>query len=208
MAMVPGGHASEDALEQYCLGLVPAGELEAIESHLLVCKGCQERLRETEAYVRTMQQATAQAAADDLVRRSRWRALGDWVFHTVPVTAIGAAVALALAWGFLPSFRHAPPAVAVALEVTRGDEGPRAHAPAGRALLLKLDLAGVPALESYQVRIVNARGGAVFGAAARPERGRLNVTASVHPSPGAYWVRLYDPSHMQTPLREYGLALE
>jgi hypothetical protein len=62
--MIPGGHASEDTIEQYCLGMVPAAELEALESHLLVCAVCQDRLRESEAYVRTMQQATAQVAAD------------------------------------------------------------------------------------------------------------------------------------------------
>jgi hypothetical protein len=210
MTMIPGGHASEDVLEQYCLGLVPAAELEALEGHLLVCTACQDRLRETEAYVRIMQQATAQAAADQLAREGRWRAMADWIFRSIPATAIAAAVALALVWGFAPPFRQAPaaPPVAVALELVRGDENPRARAPARRPLLLTLDLTGVAALDSYQVRIVDGRGAAVLDAAAKPDHERLSVAASVRLARGIYWVRLYNPSQPQRPLREYGLALE
>lgn len=210
MTTIPGGHASEDALEQYCLGSVPAAELEGLESHLLVCTACQERLRETEAYVRIMQQATAQAAADQLARQGRWRAVADWLFRSLPATAIATAVALVLVWGFAPSFHPAPAAapLAVALELTRGDESPRAHAPACRPLLLTLDLTGVAPLDSYQVRIVDASGAAVLDAAAKPDHDRLRVGASVRLAPGTYWVRLYNPSEPQTPLREYGLALE
>jgi hypothetical protein len=197
-------------LERYCLGLVPAAELEAIESHLLVCAACQDRLRETEAYVRIMQQATAQAAADQLARQGRWRAIAEWFFRSTPATAIAAAVALALVWGFAPAFRSSPAMspVAVALDLTRGDENPLAHAPARRPLLLTLGLTGVAVLDSYHVRIVDARGAAVLDAAAKPDHERLSVAASVRLAPGTYWVRLYNPSQPQTPLREYGLTLE
>jgi Putative zinc-finger len=205
-----GAHASEDALEKYCLGSVPAAELEAIESHLLVCPACRDRLREQEGYVRIMQQATAQAAADQLARQSRWRAIADWFFRSIPATAITAAVALALAWGFAPSLRRAPatPPITVALELTRGGESLRAHAPAHRPLLLTLDLTGVAPRDSYQVRIVDAGGADVLDAAAKPDHGRLSVTASTRLARGTYWVRLYDPSEPEIPLREYGLALE
>jgi anti-sigma factor RsiW len=208
--MTTGGHASEEALERFCLGSASATELEGIESHLLVCTACQDRLRETERYVRTMQQATAQAVADQLARQARWRQLREWVFRSLPATAIAAAVALALVWGFAPSIGPAPGAtpVAVALDLARGDESPRAHAPALRPLLLKLDLKGVAALDSYQVRIVDARGGGVLDATAKPDHERLSVPGAIRLGRGTYWVRLYDPSDPQTPLREYGLALE
>ena len=75
--MTTGGHAAEEALERFCLGSASATELEGIESHLLVCTACQDRLRETERYVRTMQQATAQAVADQLARQARWRQLRE-----------------------------------------------------------------------------------------------------------------------------------
>ena len=146
-------------------------------------------------------------------RRNRvtWPVLEEMTteMHCV-ATAIAAAVALALVWGFAPPFRQAPaaPPVAVALELVRGDENPRARAPARRPLLLTLDLTGVAALDSYQVRIVDGRGAAVLDAAAKPDHERLSVAASVRLARGIYWVRLYNPSQPQRPLREYGLALE
>jgi anti-sigma factor RsiW len=207
--MTTGGHASEDALERYCIGSASAAELEGIESHLLVCTACQERLRETERYVRVMQQATAQAVAKQLAQDYRWRGLRDWVFRSLPASAIAAALALVLVWGFAPSIGPLPTTpVAVALDLARGDESPRAHAPSLRPLVLTLDLRGVAALDSYQVRIVDARGGAVLDATAKPDHERLSVPASVRLARGTYWVRLYNPSEPQTPLREYGLALE
>ena len=208
--MTTGGHASEEALERFCLGSASAAELEGIESHLLVCTACQDRLRETERYVRTMQQATAQAVADRLVRETRWRELREWVVRSLPATAIAAAVALVLVWGLAPSSSPTPATtpIAVALDLARGDENPRAHAPALRPLVLSLDLRGVAALDSYQVRIVDARGGGVLNATAKPDHERLGVPGSIRLARGTYWVRLYDPSEPQTPLREYGLALE
>ncbi len=208
--MTTGGHASEDALERYCIGSASAAELEGIESHLLVCPACQERLRETETYVRTMQQATAQAVANQLAKDYRWRGLRDWVFRSLPASAIAAAVALALVWGFAPSIGRAPATlpVAVALDLARGDESPRAHAPSHQPLLLTLNLRGVATLDSYQVRIVDAQGGGVLDATAKPDHERLSVPASIRLARGTYWVRLYNPSEPQTPLREYGLALE
>jgi hypothetical protein len=210
MATIPGGHASEDALERYCLGSVPPAELERIESHLLVCIACQDRLRDAEEYVRIMRQATAQSAADHLARQERQRALGDWFLRSVPATAITAAVALALVWGFGPSYRPAPATgpVAVALDLTRGDDNPRAHAPARRPLLLTLDLTGVAPLDSYRVRIVDARGATVLDAAEKPDHEKLRVAASARLARGTYWVRLCNPSQPRTPLREYGLTIE
>ncbi len=157
-----------------------------------------------------MQQATAQAVADQLARQHRWRGLREWVLRSLPATAMAAAVALALVWGFAPSIGPAPATVpvAVALDLARGDESPRAQAPALRPLQLTLDLRGVAALDSYQVRIVDVRGGGVFDTTAKPDHDRLSVGASVRLGRGNYWVRLYNPSEPQTPLREYGLALE
>jgi len=208
--MMTGGHASEDALERFCLGSASAAELEGIESHLLACPVCQDRLRETETYVRIMQQATAQAVADRLARETRWRELRESVVRSLPATAIAAAVALVLVWGLAPSAGPAPATtpIAVALDLARGDESPRAHAPALRPLALSLDIKGVAALDSYQVRIVDGSGGGVLDATAKPDHERLSVPGSIRLGRGTYWVRLYNPSEPQTALREYGLALE
>jgi Putative zinc-finger len=209
--MTPGEHASEDRLEQYCLGTAPAGELEKLESHLLVCSACQDRLRESEAYVRTMQQATAQAAADQLMRQSRWRTLTGWLFRSVPAAAIAGAAALVLVSGVVPALRRGPPErpAAIALELTRGDDGSlRAHAPAGRPLLVTLDLTGLAIPSCCQVRIVDSSGAPVLEAAAKPDRERLTVSVPRRLARGTYWVRLYNPPAQRTPLREYELQLE
>lgn len=207
---MPGAHASEDALERYCLGLVPAAELETLESHLLACTACQDRLREAEAYVRTVQQAAAQAAADQLVRRSRWGMTAKGLFRAIPMAAIAGAAALVLIWNFAPSFRPAPapPPLAVSLDLTRGDEDPRANAPAGRPLLLALDVTGLAPLDSYHVRVVDARGAAMVDAVAKPDHGRLTVATPIRLARGTYWVRVYNPPEPLTPLREYGLQIE
>jgi hypothetical protein len=149
-------------------------------------------------------------AADQLERQSRWRAVADWFFRSVPAAAIAGAAALVLVSSVGPWFRSPPVIhpVAVTLDLTRGDESTRARAPAGRPLLLALDLTGVTPLGSYQVRIVDARGAGVLDAAAKPDRGRLTLATSVQFVRGIYWVRIYDFATPQTPLREYELEIE
>jgi hypothetical protein len=211
MIMALGEHATDDRLEQYCLGRVPAAELEELESHLLMCPACQDRLRDSEAYVRTIQQATAYVAAHRLARRSWWRAWMDSLFRSVPVTAIAGAAALALVWGVGPSLRDAPPPrpVTVAVDLTRGGgDGLRVHAPFRRPLVLRLDLTGLPPLDSYRVQIVDRQGQSVLESAGRPDRGRLAMAVSRSLAQGSYWVRVYNPQAARTPLREFGLELE
>jgi hypothetical protein len=208
-AMMSSEHASDDRLEEYCLGMVPAGELDELDDHLLVCPQCLERLRETELYVGTMRQAVTAAAREAPARRG---AVPEWLrtlLRPAPVAAFCGVTALVLVWGIAPSMRGRRMAepLAITLESTRGGESLRANAPERTPLALTLDLTGVPPLAAYNVRIVDANGAPVFDAATRPAGGRLLVSAPPRLVRGTYWVRLYDRGAPPALLREYGLEL-
>jgi hypothetical protein len=209
---MPVEHATGDRLEEYCLGRVPAAEQESLENHLLVCPACQELLRETDYYVRTMRQAAAELAREMPARNKN--PLRRWfgpLFRPVPAAAFAGIAALALVWAIGPAFqgRRAQNPVAVTLEATRGgDENLRVHAPQRTPLTLKLDLTGVAPLEVYEVRIVDADGAPVLESSARPQGGHLLLNAPARLARGTYWVRLYNRAERRMPLREYGLELD
>jgi hypothetical protein len=46
-----GEHASEEVIEQYSTGTLPASEVELFEKHLRVCQVCQDRLRRTDEFM-------------------------------------------------------------------------------------------------------------------------------------------------------------
>jgi hypothetical protein len=206
-----GNHASEDRLEEYCLGRVPDEELEEIEEHLLVCPACQERLRVTDRYIRTMRAAIASLAAAPAPSERWWEAWFGFLLKPLPVAALAGLAALVLVWGVIPSLRDTRQAapVAVTLEAMRGGgETLHMRAPEKTPLILTLDLTGVAPLASYQVRLVDAGGSKVFETEARPEANHMTVHAPARLSRGTYWVRLYDRADGNTPLREYGLKLQ
>jgi anti-sigma factor RsiW len=206
-----GNHTSDVKLEDYCLGRVPSEELEDIEEHLLVCPACQERLRETDRYIRTMRAAISTLAAAPSRPESRWEAWFAGFFRPVPVSALAGLAALVLVWGVIPSMRDArvTPPVAVTLEALRGGgDTLRVRVPERTPLVLTLELTGVEPRAAYQVRLVDARGTQVFETPARPDGDHLTVQAPGQFAHGAYWIRLYENAGASAPLREYGLELQ
>lgn len=57
-------HADGEELEQYCLGWLSQPECESLEEHLLICASCQDRLAETELYIRAMRDAAGKIHTD------------------------------------------------------------------------------------------------------------------------------------------------
>ena len=58
------GHLSDDNLERYAMGAVKdAGELAALEEHLLACGWCIDRAENTEGYIGTMRAALGRLQA-------------------------------------------------------------------------------------------------------------------------------------------------
>jgi len=205
---MPGDHTTDDQLEDYCLGRIPPSELPGIEEHLLVCPACQEHLRETDRYIRTMRAAITVLASATSRPARPWTQMFQWMWRPVPATALAGLASIALVWVVLPSLREGRATAVLTLEAMRG-ESTALHisAPERTPLLLKLDLTGMAPLDSYRVTIVDAQGSPVFETQARPDSPGLTVRAPARLVRGAYWVRLYDRAAPGMPLREYGLEL-
>jgi hypothetical protein len=197
------GHIAEDDLESYSASALPDQSLVLVESHLLVCGECRQRLVETEDYMAAIKSA-ARRFSRSQPAGSRWR----WSFPRF-MPAFAAVGLLAIAAVTIPLLhRGATAPFAVNLETVRGSETPAA-APSGQTLLLRLDLTGLPASPSYRVEMVDQGGAPVWqGELKAPEAvdarsiGTIAIPAQKR---GAYFVRVALPS--RETLREYGLQL-
>jgi hypothetical protein len=205
------GHAPEEMLEEYSRGRLPEAEAECLEEHLLVCPRCQDRLAEVDAFVGAARQAAAKLQMEPQASlEGNWRALMQWLARPERL-AVATGVAILLA-GAVVVWRTGPrnePVVSVYLQAVRGGEGLlSARAPAGKRLQLRLDPAGLPALGSYRLEIVDTRGTGAFEAEARRDAGEISAQVTTRLAAGRYWVRLYEPRSPSPLLREFGLAIE
>jgi hypothetical protein len=193
-------HVDDEELERYSMGAMPEAAIAPFEEHLLVCEPCQLRLAQTDAYVGAMRQASARLRTEPLKRGLPWLRFP----RLVPALA-GMAVAIVAAglWISRPDMGEAHP-FAVDLEATRG-AAIEARAPAGRWLLLRLDLANLPASSSYRLEMVDRFGSRIYQAtvAAQGSKAGFMVPGT---QPGIYFVRLYRPPGEL--LREYGFEVQ
>jgi hypothetical protein len=189
-------HVDAEDLEQYSMGTSSHEDSEIIEEHLLTCEGCQNRLRDTDAYVLAMRTASQQV---------RWRAKSvkehGW---RIPVwfPALAAACVMLL---IAATLRLAPPpgpAVGVSLTALRNN-GTGSRAPAGREILLQPDLTGLAEVSSYRLEIVDQTGRTVRQATYARARNGVKVPGL---NAGMYFVRVYMPAGEL--LREYGLEIQ
>jgi hypothetical protein len=169
-------HLKEEELEQYCLGGLVEARCVRLEEHLLVCEPCCNRLAETDAFVAAMRQASRQWSED----------------HAgVPASGIIAG----------RTRRPAVPApLPFAVELTALRGAAPGHAPAGRPLLLGLDLNGLNVAQPLAGHVVDSWGGRVAGFPVGP-RARLKALP-----PGDYFVRICRGSGEL--LREYALTVK
>ena len=199
-------HATEETLERYSLGTLGDAELASFEEHLLVCALCQDRLAETETFIRATRQAAqnlpSEPAPGVLLGWLRWRR-PVWAALAAAVIVLAGAAGLWTAWR-----QPGAPPVAVALEALRGGEGlPGVQAPSGRPLLLRVDLAGLPESGSYDLDVVNAEGRTLQRTTLRRTGGAPEASVA-RLERGQYWVRLYSPPPQRELLREFGLRVE
>ena len=193
-------HADEEEIERYSMGAMPEGAMAPFEEHLLVCEPCQLRLAHTDVYVSAMRQASARLRTEPLKRRLPWLRFP----RLVPALAsLAVAVVAAGLWIGRPDMGQAHP-FAVDLEATRG-AAIEAKAPAGRWLLLRLDLTNLPASSWYRLEMVDRFGKRVWQATV-PAQGSRAVFKVPGAPPGIYFVRAYRPPGEL--LREYGCEVE
>jgi hypothetical protein len=206
MQLSENGHASDEFLEQYALGLLTGPLLAQVEEHLLICSRCQEQLTETDGYIAAMRGAAVRLDREDESRKKYWTAFsGALTFRRLGWGMALAALALgglALRLGMNPARSSQP--FAVALQTSRGAEFQ--HAPARRPLELSLDITALPSFAAYRVETVDAMGRveAESSVAASGERVRTSIAKGL--PPGNYFVRVYSPSREL--LREYGMRIE
>ncbi len=207
-------HVSEEALESYALGTLPALPAERLETHLLICAACQDRLAKTDIYVQAVRDAALRLSHEHPgTWRRRLAGLLDALIAPQLVWVAGAVLlAAALALMSLAGHTFKPGAtapVAVALKTLRGGSGgyQAAEAPSGRQLLLEADLAGLPRHDAWELRLVDSTGRQVRSLRAEPEGGRLAVAVPRGLSKGAYWARLYPRDAPDQLLREYALRV-
>jgi hypothetical protein len=206
-----GGHAGDEELELYSMGKLEGAQLEGIEEHLLVCASCQDRLAETDIYVRAARAVAAKLAAEPRQERpSFWGRLRTLVLSYEPIliTVAIAVVLIAVFWVARPSPEGLnPPVAAVVLETARGETTAATVARESRPFL-RIDVSELPPSSSYVVELVSAQGEAIWQSEATPSGGKLGVSVEKTLAGGTYWVRLYSPAPERTLLREYGLRAE
>jgi len=203
-----GAHASEEVLERYALDILPEAELASFEEHLLVCSLCQDRLAETETFIRAMRAAARKVEAAPESAGVGWlRQLNLPGRAWIPAVAALAVVLGVAGWWNLWR-QPSGPAVAVALHSFRGAGGlVGATAPSGRPLLVRMDLAGVPESGTYEMELVDSQGrGVRRSTLSRSGDGVEAALSSL--KRGQYWVRLYRPGSPRELVREFGLKVE
>jgi hypothetical protein len=193
-------HIDEEEIERYSMGAMDEGAIAPFEEHLLICESCQLRLAQTDVYVAAMRQACAGLRTAPLQRGLPWLRFP----RLVPALA-GMAVLMVAAglWLSRLDLGEAYP-FAVDLAATRG-AAIAAQAPAGRWLLLRLDLANLPASPGYRLEMVDRSGNRVWQATV-PARGSKADFKVPRTQPGVYFVRVYRPPGEL--LREYGFEVE
>jgi hypothetical protein len=196
-------HVTEDDLEQYCLGGLAEVRYARLEEHLFLCETCRERLTETENFVGAMREASRQLPEEHeeecaavIVASRPWRQ--SWPGRLAPMSIAALLLVCAAVWFGRHSGVPAPLPFTVELTAVRGAApGP---APAGRPLLLKLDLTGLGDGQPFAGDVVDASGSRVA---------QFSVGATVLLKalpPGGYFVRIHKTSGEL--LREYALALK
>ena len=200
MALNSNRHMDEDEIESYSMGAVSEEESARFDEHLLICESCQNRVTRSDGYIAAMQGASWR-----MRRQPPEPEPSRWLFpRLIPFFAVAGLVALVAIAGLRPWARVAAPIFAVSLEATRG-AGIDARAPAGRALLLNLELAGLPVQASYRVETVDRLGTVVWKGTVPAQDSRA-AAALPGMSAGVYFVRVY--SSAGELLREYGLDVQ
>lgn len=205
-----GPHLDEGQLEHYSMGTLPVGHVAQFEEHFLTCPECQDRLLEMDAWINHVRSVSPRLRAEP---RGGWRYRCSKIFASQrSVWAAGLAVGAVLLVAGRPLLNREAPGgpVTVALRSDRGRQDVASGlAPAGRKLVLSIDLTQVAPAASYRLEIVDRRGkqvwdGAISANAGSADTGRLDQPVSKLPA-GTYFVRLYGAAEL---LREYPLSVE
>jgi len=199
---MPLNHLKEEELEQYCLGRLAESRCARVEEHILLCASCRDRLTEADAFLAAMHQASRRCRAAQAADQAASAAAAHWWSgcrpgHLFPAFAIAVVVICAAVWSGRPPSIAAPQPFAVQLTAVRGG-ATGGRAPAGRPLVLELDLTGLSGGQGLAGEVVDVTGHLTA-------RFAVKASTRLRPLPaGSYFVRIYRGSEL---LREYALTL-
>ncbi len=179
--MTPFEHLAEDTLEAYSLNRLSAEQVETAEEHLLGCVYCQTRQKKMDEFVAASKSAAARIAAEPVKKNP----------NALVAIAIAAAIAAIF---FIPRGMEQP--MAVELSAVRNEA--KLSVPAGKPLMIKLDLRGL-ASGSYRWEIA----GTNLVGTLKPNEPNLTVKGLAQ---GQYWVRLFGADNREL-AREFSLAV-
>jgi hypothetical protein len=204
-----GAHIDEEALEKYSMGNLPETDLARLEEHLLVCPGCQDRLKELDNFLTAIRTVGPRLRAQRGAKRHPWWQLFPTpAFPRLALAGSLALLVLAFVVGRVWNLRSGPdltPATVV-LQLARGpDAAVETVAPAGQPLILETDVSQLTGFPAYGVEIVTSNGERLFRSSATATEGRMRVPVSRAFRAGSYFVRLYSPAGEL--LREFGLQV-
>ena len=194
-------HGTDDRLEQYAFGRLPASELPSFEEHLLICPECLERLDGIADFAIAMQDAlTAEAMRAESVpaRQTDWFA---WLRK--PVFSMGLAfAALILVIGIVSTGRTKfAPVASLQLMAMRGEMPFTVPAKELDLTLSDGPREGGP----FRVEVVDATGSPMWSGPADTTPAGVQVKVQHRLGPGDYFVRLYTASGKM--LHEYGFRI-
>jgi hypothetical protein len=206
MQLSIGPHLEESELEQYSMGILPQGRMDVFEEHFLACDSCQDRLLEMEAYVNAVRSVSPKLRQSPASSWSDFRAKLFAGRRPVWATALALGVISLAILRVGPVPDDSREMIAVSLQSSRGVEGlAAAKAPAGKPLLLKMDITELQAFPSYRLEIVGQTGQQILETVARPESGAIVQPVRKRLPAGQYFVRLFAPTGEL--LREFSLGV-
>jgi anti-sigma factor RsiW len=196
-------HGSDDQLEQYALGRLPAAETPQLEEHLLACHNCREKVDEFEA----AGIAFRTVLTDDLVRAivPQQTGLMEWLLAAVRRPAVSMALAFVVLVALVGFFSRSQPAFApvATLQLTAVRGNMPATAPARQFELTLAD--GPKEGGPFRVEVVNAVGASMWQGLAESGPAGVRVEVKQRLGQGDYFVRIYNASGAV--LREYGFRV-
>jgi len=199
-------HMDEEQIEKYSMGAVSEEESALLDEHLLTCGFCRNRVTKSDDYVVAMQGASWHSRRQQRQPKAGRRFFPRLIpfFPAASLIAAAGLIGLVAMAGLRPWERETAQVFAVNLVATRG-AGIEARAPAGRALVLNLELAGLPVQPSYRVETVDRLGKVVWQGTVPSQDSKAAASLSGMPA-GVYFVRVYAASGEL--LREYGLDVQ
>ncbi len=199
--MLHTGHPDEAVLESYSMNKLDGEQLDVFEEHLLICAECQDRVTDTDSFVRGMRSALVAPVPESSAFGWDWK---RYFQMPAPVWAT-AAVACAGIVGAFAVYKLNPDTapLAIALSATRGGYIPTAKS--GTPLDLDLDTRDLTPGAGNRVQIVNGDGTEVWsGAASSVRNGHVHALVVSRLNPGQYYVRIADAAGTH---REYALRI-